>query len=72
MKFLLEVEEEKATMLLELLNDLPYVKIKPFTSYKVKVLEDLKEAVLEMNLVLAGKLDAADDEETLNDAWTDH
>ena len=49
-----------------LLNDLPYVKTKPLTPYKAKVLEDLKEAVDELNLVLARKLEARDADELLN------
>lgn len=49
-----------------LLNDLPYVKTKPLTPYKAKVLKDLKEAVDELNLVLARKLEARDADELLN------
>jgi hypothetical protein len=67
MKFVLEVKEEKVAMLMALLNDLPYVKITPLTPYKAKVLEDLKEAVEEMNLVISGKLEAHDASDLLND-----
>lgn len=67
MKFVLEVKESKAKMLMALLNDLPYVKTKPLTPYKAKVLEDLKEAVDELNLVLSGKLEARDANELLNE-----
>ena len=67
MKFVLEVKESKAAALLTLLNDLPYVKTKPFTPYKAKVLEDVKEAVDELNLVLAGKIEARDADELLNE-----
>jgi hypothetical protein len=67
MKFVLEVKESKAAALLTLLNDLPYVKTKPLTPYRAKVIEDLKESVDEMNLVLAGKLDARDADELLNE-----
>ncbi len=49
------------------LNDLPYVKSKPLTPYKAKILEDLKEAVEEFNQVLAGKLEARDADELLNE-----
>lgn len=63
MKFVLEVKESKAATLLALLNDLPYVKTKPLTPYKAKILEDIKDSVDEMNQVLSGKLEArnADD-----------
>lgn len=67
MKFVLEVKESKVAMLMALLNDLPYVKTKPLTPYKAKVLEDVKEAVDELNLVLSGELEARNADELLND-----
>ncbi|EHQ27940.1 hypothetical protein [Mucilaginibacter paludis] len=67
MRFVVEVKESKAEMLMALLNDLPYVKTKPLTPYKAKVLEDIKESVEELNLVLAGKLEARDADELLNE-----
>jgi len=67
MKFVLEVKESKAANLMALLNDLPYVKTKPLTPYKAKVLEDVKEAVDEMNQVLAGKIEARDADDLLNE-----
>lgn len=67
MKFVLEVKESKAAALLTLLNDLPYVKTKPLSPYKAKVLEDVMESVDEMNQVLSGKLEARDADELLNE-----
>ncbi len=67
MKFVLEIKDSKAAALLTLLNDLPYVKTKPLTPYKAKVLEDIKEAVDELNLVLTGKVVARDADELLNE-----
>ena len=67
MKFVLEVKESHLAMLMALLNDLPYVKTKPLTPYKAKVLEDVKEAVDELNLVLSGKLEARDADDLLNE-----
>ncbi|ADY50918.1 hypothetical protein Pedsa_0335 [Pseudopedobacter saltans DSM 12145] len=67
MKFVLEVKENKVETLMALLNDLPYVKTKPLTPYKAKVLEDTKEAVDELNLVLSNKLEAGDADELLNE-----
>ena len=67
MKFVLEVKEDKVAALMSVLNDLPYVKSKPLTPYKAKVLEDLKEAVEEFNQVLAGKVEARDADELLNE-----
>jgi len=66
-KFVLEVKESKAAALMALLNDPPYVKTKPLTPYKAKVLEDVKEAVDEMKLVLSEKLEARDADELLNE-----
>lgn len=66
MKFVLEVKESKAAALLALLNDLPYVKTKPLTPYKAKILEDIKDSVDEMNQVLSGKLEARNAEDLLN------
>ena len=63
MKFVLEVKENKAAALVALLNDLPYVKTKQLTPYKAKVLEDVDE----MKLVMAGKLNARDADELMND-----
>lgn len=67
MKFVLEVKEDKVAALMSVLNDLPYVKSKPLTPYKAKVLEDLKEAIEEFNQVVAGKIEARDADELLNE-----
>jgi hypothetical protein len=56
MKLLLEVKDSKPAFLMELLNSLSFVKTKPLTDYKAKVLADLKEAVDEMKLINEGKL----------------
>ena len=45
------------------LKNLPFVKAKNLSPYKAKVLEDIREAVEEMNLIKAGKLEARDAEE---------
>lgn len=63
MKVLLEIKDAKAPFVLELLKNLPFVKAKNLTSYKAKVLEDVRDAVEEMNLVKSGKLIARDAEE---------
>jgi len=67
MKFVLEVKENKAAALMAILNDLPYVKTKLLTPHKAKVLEDLKDAVEELNLVLSGKIEARNADELLNE-----
>ncbi len=67
MKFVLDVKESKVALLMALLNDLPYIKTKPLTPYKAKVLEDVKEAVDELNMVLSGKLEARNADDLLNE-----
>jgi hypothetical protein len=67
MKMILDVKERKAAALMAVLNDLPYVKTKPLTPYKAKVMEDIKQSVDEMNLLLSGKLEARDADELLNE-----
>jgi len=67
MKFVLDVKESKVAMLMALLNDLPYVKTKPLTPYKAKVLEDVKDAVDGLNMVLSGKMVARDADDLLNE-----
>ena len=63
MKVLLDMEDSKVPFVLELLKNLPFVKAKKLSPYKAKVLEDIREAVEEMNLIKAGKLEARDAEE---------
>ena len=67
MKFVLDVKESKVAMLMELLNDLPYVKTKPLTPYKANVLEGVKEAVDQLNMVLSSKLEARNADDLLNE-----
>lgn len=56
MKLLLEIEDNKASFLMELLNNLKFVKAKPLTPYKAEILENIKEAVDEMTKIKEGKL----------------
>lgn len=48
MKVLLEIKDNKAESLLELLKSLSYVKVKPLTDAKAKTLGDIKKAVEEL------------------------
>ena len=56
MKVLLDIEDEKADFVMELLGNLTFVKAKPLTSYKAEVLEGLQEAVEQVNLAKEGKV----------------
>jgi len=55
MKVLLDIKDDKADFVMELLSNLKFVKAEPLTPYKSKVLRDIKEAVDDVNLIKAGK-----------------
>ena len=59
MKILLDIEEGKVPVMMELLENLPFVKAEPLTAYKAEVLEGVKEAVDEVNLIKQSKLKGA-------------
>lgn len=56
MKLLLEIKDEKAPFIMELLANFKFVKAEPLTPYKAEVLEGIKEAVEEMKLIKQGNL----------------
>lgn len=56
MKILLDIKDEKADFVMELLDSLKFVKAKPLTPYKAEVLEGLREAVEQVNLAKQGKV----------------
>lgn len=55
MKILLDVPDNKASSLIDVLKSISYVKAKPLTDSKALLLEELKEAVDEMKLIKSGK-----------------
>lgn len=55
MKVLLDIKDDKAAFILELLNNFKFVKTTTITPYKAEVFEGLKEAVDEVNQIKAGK-----------------
>jgi len=67
MKVLLDIKDNKAHHLMEVLKGLSYVKAKELTPYKAKVLGDLKEAVEELNLIKTGKLKARNAEDLFDE-----
>ena len=67
MKILLDVKDDKALSLLEVLKGLSYVKAKQLTPGNAKILEELKEAVENMKLLSKGKLKAKRAEDLLNE-----
>jgi hypothetical protein len=56
MKVLLDIKDDKANFIMELLNNFKFVKAKPLSPYKAEVIEGLKEAVDQVNLSKQGKV----------------
>ena len=67
MEVLLDIKDDKANFVLELLQNFSFVKAKTLTPHKAKVLEDVKEAVEEMKLIKAGKLQARNADDLFNE-----
>ncbi len=56
MKLLLDIPDNKAPHLLEVLKNLPYVKTKTISEGKALLIEEIKEAVENLTLARQGKL----------------
>jgi hypothetical protein len=56
MRLLLDINDNKAIYLLEILNSLPFVKTQLISNEKAILIEDLKESINELNLIKEGKL----------------
>lgn len=66
MKIVLDIKDDKVPFVLELLKHFKFVKTKKLTKKK-NIRKDIKEAVKELNLVLAGKKQARDAKELLDE-----
>ena len=58
MKIILDIEDNKVAFVLELLNNLPFVKAKTITPEKAQLLEEIKESVENLNLFKRRELKA--------------
>ena len=67
MKVLLDIKDNKALHLLEVLKELPYVKTKQLTDAKAQLMSEIREAVEEMKQIREGKKQARDAEDFLNE-----
>ena len=67
MKILLDIPDNKASSLMEVLRSISYVKAKPLTDAKAQLMEELREVVQEMKLIRAGKKKARNAEDFLNE-----
>ena len=66
MKILLDIPDNKAASLMDVLTSISYVKAKPLTDAKALLMEEIREAVEEMKLIRAGKKKANNAEDFLN------
>ena len=67
MKVLLDIPDNKADSLMDVLRSISYVRAKPLTDSKALLLAEIREAVEEMKLIRAGKMKARDAEDFLNE-----
>ena len=67
MKVLLDIPDNKAASLLEVLKSISYVKAKLLTDAKAQLMGEIKEAVEEMKLIKSGKKKARNAEDFLNE-----
>jgi hypothetical protein len=67
MKVLLDIKDNKAFFLLEVLKGLSYVKAKTITDNKALLMEEVREAVEEMKLVKTGKKKVRNAEDFINE-----
>ena len=67
MRVLLDIKDNKADFVMELLHNLSFVKTQTISDEKVQLINELKEAVEEMKQIKAGKKKARNAEEFLNE-----
>lgn len=67
MKILLDIPDNKAPSLMEVLKGISYVKTKQLTDSKALMMEEMREAVEEMKLIRVGKKKARNAEDFLNE-----
>jgi len=67
MKVLVDVNDNKGDFILELLNSFPYTRAKLISPDKAQFLEEIKEAIENLNLVKQGKLKASPAKDLLDE-----
>jgi len=67
MKVLIDIHDNKATFVMELLNSLSFVKAQPISDEKAQLIEEIKEAAKNVKLVKLGKLKAKSLNELLSE-----
>jgi polyhydroxyalkanoate synthesis regulator phasin len=67
MKAIIDVKDNRADFVMELLDSLPFVKVKTISPQKAQLIEEIKEAVENLNLVKQGKLKARPAKDLVNE-----
>ena len=67
MKAILDIKDNKAPFVMELLNSFSFVKVRPITNEKALLLSEIKEAVDNVNLAKKYKLQARPAKELLDE-----
>lgn len=67
MKIILEIPDNKASSLLEVLKSISYIKVKPLSDQKALLMEEIRESVEEMKLIKSGNKRAKNAEDFLNE-----
>ena len=67
MRIELDIPDNKAASLLEVLKSISFIKINTISTEKAILIEEMKEAIAELNLVKAGKKKARNARELLNE-----
>ncbi len=67
MKVLLDIPDNKAQSLMDVLNSISFIRTKKLTDGKAQLMEEIREAVQEMKLIKAGKKKARNADDFLNE-----
>lgn len=67
MKLMLDINDNKAIYLLEILKSLPFVKTTIISNEKAQLINEIKEAVEELRLIKEGKQKGKPIQELLNE-----
>lgn len=67
MKVLLDIKDDKASFMMEVLKNFKDVKAKPISGYKANILEGINEAVEQVKQIKRGRLKGINAKDLLNE-----
>ena len=68
MKVILDIKDNKMAFFMEMMSNLSFVKkATPISSEKAEIMQDIMEAVQELNLIKQGKLKGRNAEDLINE-----